>query len=65
MDEQGGIVVLVEGTQAPQLLIAELEHDAHALGQALQGDLLFQPFNLLIRDAGHKSLLLQEPCQGF
>jgi len=46
-------MVVVEGAQAEQVRAVTLEHNAHALGHALQGDFLFEPFDLCIGYSRH------------
>ena len=54
-DHQAGLMVVVEGTQSDQICPVALELNTTAFRQALEGDVLLQAGQLIVRDLHHNS----------
>ena len=68
-DDQRRLVVVVKGAQADQVGAVALQFHPARFGETLERDLLLEPFDYLIGDAGHWSPfvafsgLVSETCQ--
>jgi len=62
-DDERGFMIVMEGTQAQQVLAVPLERDASRLHQPLQGNFLLDSLDHRVRDARHENRPPSENCQ--
>ncbi len=62
-DDERGRLVVVEGAQADEILPVARERDAGGFGEAFDRDFALQPFQFIVREAGHFSVSGQNPVK--